>query len=117
MSEQNASGKRPSKSSKQGERKGMPKEDFRMHKEFTLALVVFVVQDEVAAVKELMHSSVSADEKCPVLYKRYTQLVQDHKLQERKIAEALRKQLEVPCISCSILYNYITEMVIVKCCK
>ena len=57
--------------------------------------VAFVIQDEVAAVKELMHSSMTAEEKCPLLHKKYTQLVQDHKLQERKIAEALRKQLEV----------------------
>ena len=62
---------------------------------FVLLRVVFVIQDEVAAVKELMHSSMSAEERCPLLYKRYTQLVQDHKLQERKMAEALRKQLEV----------------------
>jgi len=55
-----------------------------------------MIQEEVAAVKELMHnSSLSAEEKCPLLYKKYTQLVQDHKLQERKMAEALRKQLEV----------------------
>ena len=65
-----------------------------------LACTAFVVQDEVAAVKELMHSSVSAEEKCPLLFKRYTQLVQDHKLQERKIAEALRKQLEVNVLFC-----------------
>ena len=94
MSEQNASGKRPNKSSKQGERKGTPMEDFKMVVIFVFRLA-FVIQDEVAAVKELMHSSMSAEEKCPLLYKRYTQLVQDHKLQERKIAEALRKQLEV----------------------
>ena len=77
----------------------MPKEDCRMLKVFILVRVAFVVQDEVAAVKELMHSSMSAEEKCPLLYKRYTQLVQDHKLQERKIAESLRKQLEVNCVS------------------
>lgn len=62
---------------------------------FISVRVAFVIQDEVAAVKELMHSSTSAEEKCPLLYKKYTQLVQDHKLQERKMAEALRKQLEV----------------------
>ena len=95
MSEQNASGKRPNKSSKQGERKGTSMEDFKRVVIFVLLRVAFVVQDEVAAVKELMHSSMSAEEKCPLLYKRYTQLVQDHKLQERKTAEALRKQLEV----------------------
>ena len=61
--------------------------------------VAFVIQDEVMAVKELMHSSLSEEERYPLLYKRYTQLVQDHKLQERKIAEALRKQLEVNILS------------------
>ena len=62
---------------------------------FVSGRLAFVFQDEVAVVKELMHSSMTAEEKCPLLYKKYTQLVQDHKLQERKIAEALRKQLEV----------------------
>lgn len=70
-----------------------------------LVPVAFVLQDEVAAVKELMHSSITAEEKCPMLYKKYTQLVQDHKLQERKIAEALRKQLEVTTSSLCYFYG------------
>lgn len=82
----------------------MPKEVCGMLKVFILVRVAFVVQDEVAAVKELMHSSTSAEEKCPLLYKRYTQLVQDHKLQERKISESLRKQLEVHCVPYCKMY-------------
>lgn len=86
-----------------------------------LACVAFVVQDEVAAVKEVMHSSMSAEEKCPLLYKRYTQLVQDHKSQERKIAEALRKQLEVSKHMHHLVYSvvfiqhhWISEMISLK---
>ena len=96
MSDQQATGKRPAKSSKQGERKRRC-----LGSQGALIIAVhhstaFVIQEEVAAVKELMHnSSLSAEERCPILYKKYTQLVQDHKLQERKMAEALRKQLEV----------------------
>jgi len=96
MSDQQATAKRPTKSSKQGERK---RRFFYIQGAYNIVvrlLTAFVIQEEVAAVKELMHnSSLSAEERCPVLYKKYTQLVQDHKLQERKIAEALRKQLEV----------------------
>jgi len=69
-----------------------------------------MIQEEVAAVKELMHnSSLSAEEKCPLLYKKYTQLVQDHKLQERKMAEALRKQLEVCHLADLLSYKMVCK--------
>ena len=69
----------------------------------------------MAAVKELMHSSLSGEERCPLLYKRYTQLVQDHKLQERKIAEALRKQLEVNIQFSPLIKTIISNSTVCPC--